>query len=146
MEDEAEMTVGSVNRIIIGRLNRGEDLYEGLMDVLKTNNVSSGALWVLGAIDRVKLGYYDIEERSYKEVAHEGMMELTSGIGNISLRDDGELVIHLHIVAQDEDGNTFSGHVLRGTRVGVTVEYIIMEIDGQLYRAYDEETGLYLLK
>ena len=140
------MIVGNVKRVLMGRLNKGVDLYQGLMNVLKTNNISSGVLWVLGALDRVRLGYYDLDKKVYKEVVHEGLMELTASVGNVSMKEDGEMVIHLHIVAQDEEGKTLSGHVFEGTRVGVTVEYIIFEVDAQLYRVRDDETGLYLLK
>jgi predicted DNA-binding protein with PD1-like motif len=140
------MISGKIGRIIIGKLAKGEDLYQGIINVLKRNNVTSGIVFVLGALDRVRVAYYNLEKKVYEERAHEGMVELTSGVGNIALNKDGELILHLHIVTQDESGNTFSGHVVLGNRVGVTVEYMILEIDTQLYREYDPKVGLQLLK
>jgi len=135
---------GNVSRVYIGRLREGDDLLKSLTRIVRERNIRGGAIQLIGALKRVKLGYFDRASGEYIEVAGEGFYELISGIGNISWRD-GSPVIHVHIAASSLDGDIKLGHLLEGCIVDVTVEYTIFEFDINVNRRRDESTGLYLL-
>ncbi len=134
-----------IKRVFFGSLKRGEDLYESLLKILNENDIRCGAVFAIGALDKLNIGYYELKERKYVNVEVEGLFELTSGIGNITVDDQNNIILHMHITVQNSAGDTYSGHLLKGNRVGVTVEYIILEFDGVVERKFDEKTGLKLI-
>ena len=75
----------------------------------------------------------------------EQLTEITSLIGNISLRDD-EPMVHAHLTLADSDGTSYGGHLQPGTIV-FAGEFIIDACEGsQLSRSFDDQTGLALWK
>lgn len=138
------MKVGGVERVLFGRLERGSDVLKGLSRIVEENGVKSGAVILIGALDRVNVGYFDEERGKYESFTGEGFYELVSGVGNISWRD-GEPVIHIHIAASSRDGDIMMGHLLEGTIVSVTLEYVIFAFDFRVERRFDETTKLSLL-
>jgi len=137
--------LAGVKRVLVGRLDRGADLLRGIREAVERSGIRSGIVMLLGALGTVRVGYYDPSTKEYSIVEASGNFEVTSGVGNVSVREDGDLVVHLHITAQDRSGRVVAGHVMEGCIVSVTVEYAVLELDAQLTRRYDEETGLYLL-
>lgn len=134
-----------IKRVLLGSLKKGSDLYDSLLDIIKKENIRCGAVFVIGALDKLKVGYFELDKKEYKSIYKEGLFELTSGMGNITVNEDGSIVLHLHIVAQNSNGDTYSGHLLTGNRVGITAEYVIFEFDGEVVRKVDKETGLNLI-
>lgn len=98
---------------------------------------------MIGAVARVHLAYFDREMKVYKDFTVAEDLEIISGIGNIS-KHGGKYVVHAHVVAADETGKCYGGHLLEGCEVSVTIEIVITEIP-ELRRARDEKTGLNLL-
>ena len=133
-----------VKRILIGRLSEGDDLLKSLTEVVKKNGIKAGVIMLLGALKKVRVGYYNRELGEYEVREASGFFELTSCIGNISYYN-GNPVIHIHMVAASKDGSVYSGHVLEGNIVDATVEYMIFDLEGALYRVYDETIKLKLL-
>ena len=138
------MKMGRVEKVFIGRLNRGSDVLKELTRIVEENRIKSGAVILIGALDRVNVGYYNEETKSYDSFTGEGFYELVSGVGNISWRD-GKPVVHIHIAASSHEGDVKMGHLLEGTITSLTVEYVILAFDFIVERKYDEETGLALL-
>jgi len=74
-----------------------------------------------------------------------GPLEIVSCMGNISSKEETELVVHGHIVVSDSGGNAFGGHVLPGCLVDATVELVLVEVEsGTLRREFDAQRNLYL--
>jgi len=134
----------SQGRIFIGRLPTSGDLLEELTAVCNTNHIRLGVFAVIGALKGVKLGYYDQNLQRYVESCDlEGKFEITSCIGNISLKDDS-IFVHAHITLGAHDGKAFGGHLMPGARI-FAAEYHIQEFLGKdLCRTFDEPTGLSL--
>ncbi len=132
----------SSKRIIVAKLEKGEDLLESLAALAKKYEMVSGFFNAIGALSEANIGFF--EKGEYKSIKLELDLELVSCIGNISYRE-GELVVHAHIVVGDKEGKAFGGHVLNGCIVSVTCEIFLIEINQRIRRTEDKATGLFLL-
>ena len=129
-------------RIFVGRLEHGDDLLGEITSLCAKNKISSGFISLIGAVENVRLGYYDQIKKAYTGcVELKRKLEIASCSGNISIKD-GEIFVHAHIVLADLKGKAYGGHVMPGTRV-FAAEYFIFELLGKkLHRVKDPSTGL----
>ena len=133
----------ATGRVIVVRLEPGEDILKSIERVVKEQSVTSGHLSLIGAVSRAHLGYFNREENEYRDFVVEEDLEIVSCVGNISQHND-QYIIHAHVVASDENGKCYGGHLMEGCRVSVTIEIVITEFP-LMTRARDELTGLNLL-
>ncbi len=138
-------TVRTIKRILISKIEPGEDISDTIERVVRDNGVLAGQLSLIGAVSRVRVGYFDVSQRRYHENVIERGLEVVSCMGNISRLEDGTPIVHAHIVVADENGVCYGGHMMSGCRVSVTAELMIMEFDETLTRKRDERSGLNLL-
>ena len=69
-----------------------------------------------------------------------GPIELTNASGIICHDDEGNTNLHVHMTLTDRHGNAHGGHLVEGTKVLLTVDVIIAEIEGVVMgRKFDEE-------
>ena len=69
-----------------------------------------------------------------------GPIELTNASGIICHDDEGNTNLHVHMTLTDRHGNAHGGHLVEGTKVLLTVDVIIAEIEGLVMgRKFDEE-------
>lgn len=132
----------NIKRIIVAKLEKGEDLLESLAALAKKYELVSGFFKAIGALSEAHIGFF--EKGVYKSIKLEEDLEVVSCIGNISYRE-GEMVVHAHIVVGDKEGKAFGGHVLKGCIVSVTCEIFLIEIDQKIRRTEDKATRLFLL-
>jgi len=132
----------SSKRIIVAKLERGEDLLDSLAALAEKHGVVSAFFSGIGALSAANIGFF--EKGEYKPIRLESDLEVVSCLGNISYRN-GEVAVHAHMVVGDRNGNAFGGHVLEGCIVSVTFEVFLVEIDRRIERAKDKVTGLFLL-
>ena len=132
----------SVKRIIVAKLERGEDLLDSLVALAKKYELVSGFFSAIGALSEASIGFF--EKGKYKSIRIESNLEVVSCIGNISYRE-GEVTAHAHIVVGDREGKAFGGHVLKGCVVSVTCEIFLVEINRRINRTEDKATGIFLL-
>lgn len=131
-------------RIIVEKLSSGRDLLEEIERVVKSAEVSGGFIAVIGTLSKAAFGYY--EEKGYKRIEINELLEILSCIGNIS-EAEGEKMIHAHITVSNSKGKAYGGHVLPGCIIGPTAELIIIEGENLiLKRKLDEKTGLKTLE
>lgn len=131
-------------RKIMGRLAKGEDLLAALEKVAREHAVTLGEVQAIGAVSQARLGYYSQAERTYQFLDLVRPLEITSLIGNISVKDEKPMV-HAHVTLADQDGRAFGGHLAEGTLV-FACEFAIQEYQSTtpLVRRMDEPTGLLL--
>ena len=98
------------NNTLAIRLNRGEEIVSSIEKVCKEYNISAGTIQAIGACDKVKVGLYEVEKRTYIQTLIEKELELINLTGNVSQKD-GKLYLHLHACFGDEKGNAFGGHL-----------------------------------
>jgi predicted DNA-binding protein with PD1-like motif len=126
---------------IMGRLGFGCDLLEELTRISTARGISLGRIAAFGAVQKVRIGYYDQNTRVYQFLDIDKALEIVQLIGNISLKD-AKPFVHAHITLADESGKTFGGHLAPGTIV-FACEFIIEALEGaEFNRSFDEETGL----
>ncbi len=140
------MTIkGRTGRIFFSRLLEDEDLMETIKSKAAKADVKAGAFFLIGTLSHAVLGFY--EKRRYKTIRVEGPLEIASCIGNIAVDEEGETVVHAHIVVSDANGRALGGHLMKGNHVGATAELVLFEaLSIDLRRIHDGKTNLRLLK
>ncbi|MCF8030518.1 MAG: DNA-binding protein [Desulfohalobiaceae bacterium] len=125
----------------MGRLSYNADLLDALTEICRERGVTLGRVEAIGALQKARLGYYDQQSRQYQFLVWEKGLEITSLMGNISLKE-GEPMVHAHLTLADEAGRTYGGHLARGCHV-FACEFILQAFSGpDLVRSYEERTGL----
>ena len=129
-------SVSKGDRIFV-RLDRGDEVISSLEELRRKYGIENGFFQGIGAVDRVKLGNYDVETQEYREKEFEGAFEVPSFSGNI-----GPDKIHSHITVSDSSYSPKAGHCGMA-RVSGTFEIIVLTTsDTPLYHRYDSATGL----
>ena len=125
----------------MGKLHRGDDLLEAIGSICRDKNILLGRVEAIGAVEKATLGFYDQKRKQYEFFSIDSPHEITSLIGNVSLRE-GVPMVHAHITLSDEKGNVHGGHLASGTIV-FACEVLIEAFDGPAFnREIDENTGL----
>jgi len=127
---------------IVVRIDRGEELMTSVKSLCEKEGVTLASITALGAVDHVIVGLYKVEEQRFLPNVFDGEMEMTSLIGNVTVKD-GEVYLHMHANFADETGRVFGGHVTE-VIVSGTCEMFIQKIDGVIGRRMDNETGINL--
>jgi hypothetical protein len=127
---------------IVVRIDRGEELMTSVKSLCEKEGVTLASITALGAVDHVIVGLYKVEEQRFLPNVFDGEMEMTSLIGNVTVKD-GEVYLHMHADFADETGRVFGGHVTE-VIVSGTCEMFIQKIDGVIGRRMDNETGINL--
>lgn len=132
-----------IKRVVFARFFENEDLLATITSAAKQNSINSGFFFLIGTLKIAVLGYY--KEGKYISIEKNGPLEIVSCMGNISVKDEAELVVHGHIVVSDNGGSAFGGHVLSGCLVDATAELVLVEVEsGALRRKFDPLSNLYL--
>ncbi len=126
------------------RLVKGSEIISSLKEFCEENKITAGTIQGIGALSSLTLGYFNPEKKEYKEKTIRGSIEMTSLIGNISIKDY-QTYLHCHVTASNDDYNTFGGHLISAT-ISLTGEIFITALDGKIDRCLDDETGLNLFK
>jgi predicted DNA-binding protein with PD1-like motif len=136
-------TESRTSRTIFVRLRENEDLLNSIKEKAEQNGICAGFFFLIGTVKRAILGFY--KEGKYKQTQVAGPLEIVSCLGNISIREDGELVAHAHIGVADEEGRMFGGHLLPGCPIDATGELVLIETpEAKLTRVLEKELNLYL--
>ncbi len=136
----------NVERTIVARLMPGEDVLEEIEKLVLQYDILGGAINFIGAVRQATLGYFDLHAGKYKSFTFAEDLEVTSGMGNISRLEDGTQIVHAHVVVGNENGQSYSGHLMKGCIVSVTIEVVILVFDKPIVRSKDDRTGLNLLR
>ena len=128
-----------IKELIVARFDKGTDLLQSIIDVVKTHRVSAGMLTVIGAVDQARYGFYDPKKKQYTVQTwkpgpnRSPALEIVSCLGNIAVLDD-EPVVHAHITLRGELGEMVGGHLLEGCRVNPTSELTLLKAQGTIRR------------
>ncbi|EKU93939.1 Predicted DNA-binding protein with PD1-like DNA-binding motif [Alloiococcus otitis] len=105
---------------ILVRLDKGDKIKECLTELAKAEQIQTGFVSGIGAVDQVELSYFLPEEQKYQTKKFEGSFEVLSLKGTLSIFDKKPHQ-HLHIILGQEDYSTIGGH-LEEARVNITLE------------------------
>ena len=146
MSFDMEMAQGKLGRVIAVRLKPGTDVLLGLQEACERNGINNGV--ILSAIGSLQDPHFcnpvELPTKAgygYGETLHlTGPIELTSASGIICHDDEGNTNLHVHMKVTDRHGNAHGGHLVEGTKVLLTVDVILAEIEGLVMgRKFDEE-------
>lgn len=139
------MLKGRIGRICFSRVFEDEDLAEAIKKRVEESGIKVGIFILIGSLKKATLGYY--KEGEYKPILLEGPLEVASCMGNIAVDEEGEIMIHAHVVVANENGEAFGGHLMKNSPVGATAELVMIEGLGvNLQRVLDAKTKLKLWK
>ncbi len=144
-----EMAEGRISRVVPLRLTPGTDVLLGLTEACKRANINNGViLSAIGSLNGVcycnpvelptKAGY------GYGETLHlTGPIELVNASGIICHDKENNTNLHVHMTVSDRYGTAHGGHLVEGTKVLITVDVVIAEIEGMVMgREFSEEMGV----
>ena len=153
MEEQILSAQGRLGRTVVLRLKPGTDLLKGMQAACERYQIHNGAiLSAIGSLNGVH--YCNVEalpelKCGYgygRELYLDGPIELTSASGVICSDTDGSINLHVHINMSDKYGNAYGGHLVPGTRVLLTADIVLGEIeDVQMLRKLDPEMEVFLL-
>lgn len=115
-----------------------------LSEFATKQQISGATLNGLGAALWAELGFYSLEQKSYKWRKFDQPLEITNLTGNVASLGS-EIVLHVHGTFTDESFRAFGGHV-RELAVAGTCEIFLNIWPADLRRSIDTETGLNLLE
>jgi predicted DNA-binding protein with PD1-like motif len=122
------------------RLEKGEEVVQTLQDFARREELGSGWLQGLGAIEEIILGFYELHSKTYRKVEFKQEAELISLQGNLSIREN-EPFFHFHCSCSDNEFKMFGGHLF-SAKVAVTVEGFFSPGSNPIHRAHHSEIGL----
>ncbi len=141
-----KFTISNPKRLIIARLDEGDDLLKSLTTLAEKNNIKAGWFGMIGGLKRFAYGLY--EDGKYRNIVKEARhcFELLPTFGNISIKE-GKVLIHAHIAASDEkEGAMFGGHLMEGCKIYPFAEVFMQECDADVGRTFDPKTNLWPMK
>ena len=127
----------------IVRLETGEPIIHTLTGFLQAERIEFANLSAAGAVNQVRLAYWNAETRAYEEREFQEQLEVVSFEGNAALKD-GAPFLHLHGVFGRRDFSPIAGHI-KEARVHPTLEVWLRTEDVAVRRAHDSTSGLDLL-
>ena len=146
MSFDMEMAQGKLGRVIAVRLKPGTDVLLGLQEACERNGINNGV--ILSAIGSLQDPHFcnpvELPTKAgygYGETLHlTGPIELTNASGIICHDDQGNTNLHVHMTVTDRHGTAHGGHLVEGTKVLLTVDVILAEIEGLVMgRKFDTE-------
>jgi uncharacterized protein len=122
----------------------GDEVVSAIEQFAAKVGLSASRLSAIGAFQRVKLGYFDVQLKAYEAIEIQDQVEVLSLLGDIAL-DGQNPKLHAHCVVGHRDGSTRGGHLMEAV-VRPTLEVLLIESPAHLRRFYDAATGLALIR
>jgi predicted DNA-binding protein with PD1-like motif len=135
-----------MERIVMGKLNTGIDLLEGIQELAKKEKIRTGVILSgIGALKKATFRNLKIlppdlkvekQHRLYLEL--EQPMEIVSLTGWMATKDGGDLEVHAHFSAStvmEDKVVTLGGHLIPGVITSVKVVVVIGVIEETNIRA-----------
>jgi len=125
-------------------LDAGEEAFAAITEFARREKLRGASLTALGAFERAVVGWFDMNEKKYRNIPVDLQCELLSAIGDIAERDHGKASLHLHVVLGLSEGSTRGGHLLEAT-VRPTMEVTVVETPAHLRRKKRPDLGIALI-
>jgi predicted DNA-binding protein with PD1-like motif len=123
----------------------GDEVVALLQEFAHKHKPRSAHFTAIGAFRDAVLAYFDWDTKKYNDIPVNEQVEVLALAGDLAWTNDGEPVIHAHVVIGRADGSARGGH-LKTAHVRPTLELILVEDPKHLERRHDPETGLTLIR
>ena len=121
-------------------LGKGELINKTIESFALDNGVRNAWVNGIGAIENPEVGYYSLEEKSFQRKLFKGKYEITSILGNISIRE-GAPFSHTHITFSDSNYQVFGGHLFDAA-ITAAGEFKLQLGKEEINRKMNSEIGL----
>ena len=121
-------------------LAKGDNINKTFESIAELKGVGCAWLNGIGALENPEIGYYSLEDKSYYRKTFKGEYELTSLIGNITLKE-GKPFSHTHITFSDTEFRVFGGHLFNAN-ITAAGEFIMQFGSDEINREMNAEIGL----
>ena len=121
-------------------LAKGDNINKMFESFAEVKGVGCAWLNGIGAFENPEIGYYSLEDKSYHRKTFKGEYELTSLIGNITLKE-GKPFSHTHITFSDTEFRVFGGHLFNAN-ITAACEFIMQFGSDEINREMNAEIGL----
>jgi len=121
-------------------LAKGDNINKAFESFAEVKGVGCAWLNGIGALENPEIGYYSLEDKSYYRKIFKGEYELTSLIGNITLKE-GKPFSHTHITFSDTEFRVFGGHLFNAN-ITAAGEFIMQFGSDEINREMNAEIGL----
>jgi len=121
-------------------LAKGDNINKTFESFAEVKGVGCAWLNGIGALENPEIGYYSLEDKSYYRKTFKGEYELTSLIGNITLKE-GKPFSHTHITFSDTEFRVFGGHLF-DANITAAGEFIMQFGSDEINREMNTEIGL----
>jgi len=125
---------------ILLTISKGELINNAFESFCKKHGITFAWLNGLGALQNPEIGYYSLESKSYHKKTFSGDYELTSLMGNVTIKD-GKCFSHTHITFSDTNYRVFGGHLF-DARITAAGEFIMIPGENGITRQMNSEIGL----
>jgi len=122
------------------RLELGDDIHEQVQGFCKQNSINNAAVQGIGSVDSPTLAHYSIKTKQFTDKQLDGILEVTSLLGNVALVD-GEPFAHIHVTVSDQEMVARAGHLVQG-KCSATLELIITAYPSHHWKTDNEDIGL----
>ena len=123
-------------------LAKGDNINKTFESFAEVKGVGCAWLNGIGALENPEIGYYSLEDKSYYRKTFKGEYELTSLIGNITLKE-GKPFSHTHITFSDTEFRVFGGHLFNAN-ITAAGEFIMQFGSDEINREMNAGIGLSL--
>ena len=121
-------------------LAKGDNINKTFESFAEVKGIGCAWLNGIGALENPEIGYYSLEDKSYYRKTFKGEYELTSLIGNITLKE-GKPFSHTHITFSDTEFRVFGGHLFNAN-ITAAGEFIMQFGSDEINREMNAEIGL----
>ena len=142
---QAQAVVEGPERVIVLILDSGEDAFEAIADFANKERITGASVSAIGAFERAKLGWFDLDAKTYQPITVDQQCEVLSLVGDIAEGDDLKASLHCHAVLGLRDGSVRGGHFMSGV-VRPTLEVTIRETVQHLRRKKRADLGIALIE
>ena len=130
------------NSRVFMTLAKGDFINQTFEAFAQTKGVGCAWLNGIGALENPEIGYYSIKDKKYHRKQFTGEFELTSLIGNITMKE-GNPFSHTHITFSDTDYQVYGGHLF-DAKITAAGEFLIQIGTDDITREMDHSIGLRL--
>jgi predicted DNA-binding protein with PD1-like motif len=124
-------------------LKTGDKLPDAILALAKRAKVATAAVEAIGGVSKLTLSYFNHRTRKYEEHRFNEYMEVTSLVGNVTLKD-GKPFLHAHGNFGRKDLSVAGGHVTSAV-VFPLLEVIMTPTKKRALRRFDDSTGLNMI-
>jgi len=121
-------------------LKAGAKVPDDIVAITTKEKIPTARVEAIGGVKRLRLAYFNHESKKYEEHEYREFLEVTSILGNITLKD-GKPFLHIHGTFGRKDLSVIAGHVMAAT-VFPLLEVVITPTRNRALRRFDDKLGL----